>query len=71
MKATIYFLTHGNSKPEVIEYDDVGSEEGFVNMMAMALIIGKEDGTFTDKAFGYYNGTWYHAVQEKEGENSG
>jgi len=68
MKGTIYFLTHGNEKPEIITYDEVENEDHFMNMMVAAVIIGKEDGIFTDKAVGYFNGVWYHAIPEKEAE---
>jgi len=61
-KPKIYFLSHGDPEVKIIEYDNVETEEQFQNMMAMALMIGNEDGSFNDKAFGYWNGIWYHSV---------
>ena len=70
MNAKIYFLQHGNPEPKIIEYDNVDTEEQFMNMMAMALIIGNEDYTFTDKAFGYWNDTWYHSFPSQKEDDS-
>ena len=70
-RAKIMCFTHGNPTPIIYEYSNVENEYHFQNMMAMALLIGHENGTFTDKAIGYYNGTWYHAVSCKgDGEDT-
>ena len=69
MKGTIYFLSHGNDQPNIIEYDNVDNEDQFMNMLAMGLMIGNEEGTFNDKTFGYFNGVWYHAIPSKEEDN--
>ena len=69
-KATVYMLQHGNSKPIVQEFDNV-TEYQFQNIMAGVLILGNENGTFNDKAFGYFDGVWYHAVPDFTGDIDG
>lgn len=66
MKATIFNLAHGREVPDVYHYDGIETEEQFENMLAMSLMIGNEKGEFSDKIFGYWNGTWYHAVPSSD-----
>ena len=60
-KGIIYFLSHDKEIPEIITYENIASEEHFMNMIAMGIVVGNKDGTFNNKVFGYYNKTWYHA----------
>lgn len=63
MEGTIYFLTHDDPVPQILHYDQIVDEEHFMNMIGTALLLAKENQYLPDKAFGYFNSTWYHALE--------
>ncbi len=66
MEGTIYFLMHGREEPMIIHYDAVVNEEHFMNMIGTAILLAKGNKYLPEKAFGYFNGVWYHANTSEE-----